>query len=507
MAFLPLALPPGVYKNGTDYQAKNRWNDVNLVRWTEGTMRPMGGWRKRRGGSPRVEYQLTGAPRGAHAWRTATNVRLLAIGTHQKLYIMQAGGGALIDITPQTGGVDDLATGRINSTASIGFGNGPAGYDAYGVARQDTGNVDDATTWSMDNFGSFLLAVNTDDGRLLEWTGNTANNAVEVTASAGTLPEDNRGVIVTQERIVFCLGADDNPRLIRWSDQEDYTNWQVTATTTAGDFELQTPGRIQLAKRIRGQVLILTTQDAHVASYVGPPFIYGFDKAGSNCGAISTQCCTAADNFAMWMSDDGFYMYDGYVKPAPCEVADYVFSDFNMSQKAKVFAVHNSDFFEMWWFYPSASSTENDRYVAYNYRENHWTVGMLSRTTGVDKDVFEYPIFVDASGYIYDHEVGFNYDSATPYAESGPMELGNGDKTMMVRELIPDEKTQGDVQVRFATKFYPNATEYTYGPYSMANPTSVRFSGRQAGIRVEGVNATDWRWGVPRVDAVAGSGR
>lgn len=480
---------------------------MNLVRWTEGTMRPVGGWRKRRGGSPRADYQLTGAPRGAHSWRNLANDRILAVGTHQKLYILKAGGGALYDITPQAAGVDDLAAGRTDSSAAIGYGSGVYNFDAYGVARQDTGSIFDATTWSMDNFGQYLFAVHSDDGRLLYWDANTSNRAVEVTASAGTLPDDNRGVLVTQERIVFCLGADGNPRLVRWSDQEDYTNWEVTATTTAGDFELQTAGRIQTAKRIRGQVLILTTQDAHTATYVGPPFIYGFDKAGSNCGAISTQCCAVADNFAMWMGDDGFYLYDGYVKPMPCEVSDYVFSDINMSQKAKVCAIHNSDFFEIWWFYPSDGSTENDRYVAYNYRENHWTTGMLSRTTGVDKDVFEYAIMVDASGYLYDHEVGFEYGSATPYAESGPMELGDGDRTMMVRELIPDEKTQGDVQVRFATKFYPNATEYSHGPYSMANPTSVRFSGRQAALRVEGVKATDWRWGVPRVDVVAGGRR
>jgi hypothetical protein len=480
---------------------------VNLVRWIEGTMRPVGGWRKRRGGSPRADYQLTGAPRGAHAWRDLSNARLLAIGTHEKLYIMPAGGAALADITPQTTGVDDLATGRIDSTAAIGYGSGVYNFDAYGVARQDTGTVFDATTWSFDNFGQYLLAVNTDDGRLLFWDADLQNRAVEVTASAGTLPEDNRGVIVTQERIVFCLAADNNPRLIRWSDQEDYTNWEVTATTQAGDFELQTAGRIQTAKRIRGQVLILTTQDAHTATYVGPPFVYGFDKSGSNCGAISTQCCVVADNFAMWMSDDGFYLYDGYVKPIPCEVSDYVFSDFNMSQKAKVCAIHNSDFFEIWWFYPSDGSVENDRYVAYNYRENHWTTGMLSRTTGVDKDVFEFPTMVDVNGHLFDHEIGFEYDDAVPYAESGPMELGQGERTVMVRELIPDEKTQGDVQVRFATKFYPNATEYDHGPYSMANPTSVRFSGRQAALRVEGVRATDWRWGVPRVDIVAGGRR
>lgn len=507
MPFLPLKIPPGVYRNGTNYQAKGRWNDANLVRWFEGTMRPVGGWRERRGGSPRAAFQVTGAPRGSIAWRDNSGRRQMAIGTHEKLYVMRAGGADLFDITPQTAGVDDLATGRIDSTAGIGYGNGAYGYDAYGTARQDTGIILDATTWSMDNFGEYLLAVNTDDGRLLVWDNDSANRAEEVTASAGTLPTSNRGVLVTEQRIVFCLAANGNDRLVKWSDQEDYTNWNPAATTQAGDFEIQTVGRIQSAVKIRGQVLILTTVDAHVANYIGPPFVYGFEKAGSNCGLISPQGVITADNFAAWMSDDGFYLYDGYVKPLPCEVSDYVFGDFNMSQKAKVLGVHNSDFFEIWWFYPSSSSLENDRYVAYNYRENHWTIGQLDRTTGVDKDVFEYPILVSSDGYIYDHEVGFEVDSATVYAESGPVEIGEGDNIVVAKEFIPDEKTQGNAQVTFKTKFYPNATESTHGPYSLANPTSVRFSGRQFELRVEGVNYTDWRWGVPRLDMVPGGRR
>ncbi len=502
MAFIPLKLAPGVYKNGTNYQAQGRWNDANLVRWFEGTMRPVGGWRNRRGGSPRADLQVSGAARGAFSWRENDGTKWYVIGTHTGLYVAESGSGPLTNIA-----INDLAAGRINSNNAVGFGNSTYGYDEYGIARQDTGTVLDATTWSFDNFGQILLAVNSDDGRILIWDNNVANDVTVITPSAGTVPINNGGIVVTQERYVFALGAGGNPRKIQWCDQEDYTNWEVTATTTAGDFELTTNGRIQLGKRVRDQVLILTTADAHVANYVGPPFVYGFEKIASGCGAISRNSCLTADNIAIWMGDDGFWLYDGYVKPLPCEVSDYVFSDLNISQKAKVYGVLNSQFFEMWFYYPSGSSMENDRYVVYNYRENHWTIGNLSRTCGMDVDVFNYPILVDASGYVYDHEVGNQYSGQVPYAESGPIELGNGDQTMMARHLIPDEKTQGDVQVSFSTQFYPDAVAYTHGPYSMANPTSVRFTGRQVAMKVQGVREVDWRFGTPRLDVAAGSRR
>jgi hypothetical protein len=76
-----------------------------------------------------------------------------------------------------------------------------------------------------------------------------------------------------------------------------------------------------------------------------------------------------------------------------------------------------------------------------------------------------------------------------------------------VTKLIPDELTQGDVTATFKTRLYPNGSETSHGPFDMANPTSVRFSGRQARMRVEGARLADWRVGVMRVEAVTGGKR
>lgn len=495
---VPLNLPPGVYRNGTEYQSKGRYFDSDLVRWFEGTLRPIGGWRKIIGGVPREELQVTGKARGSFAWRDNGNERYLAIGTHSNLYARQGTVNALVDITPVS-----LVVGFENTGSNTGYGGGPYGYDTYGTARTTADLSQIATTWSFDNFGEFLLAVQSEDGKLYSWELDTLGVAELVVASAGTVPENCKGVIVTDERFVMLLQADGNRRRITWGDQESLTNWEQTATTLAGTFELQTNGEIIAARRVRGQTLIVTSTDAHVANFIGPPLAYGFERVGTGCGCISRNALVSADKIAVWMGENSFFMYDGFVKPIPCDVSDYVFGRMNTAQRAKVWAQHNPDFGEVTFHYPA--STEVDSYVTFNYREGHWSIGTSSRTTGISAEVYVNPIRVAADGFLYEHEVGFNYDGMMPFAESGPVELGNGDRVYMTTQMYPDEKTQGDIQARFATRFYPNsAIEYAHGPYQMANPVSVRFTGRQVAMRIEGIRNADWRFGLPRLKVAPG---
>jgi hypothetical protein len=491
MAYIPLQIPPGVYKNGTEYQSKGRWSDANLVRWYEGTLRPVGGWRKR------SATQLSGLSRGLINWRDNNNNRRIAIGTHTHLYVMNEA-GTVFDISPNT-----LVAGDADAVLKIGYGYGTYGSSAYGVARPDLGQYTPATTWSMDTFGEYLVACSTKDGRLLEWQLNTASDAAPITNA----PISCTGLIVTQERFVFALGAGGNPRKVQWCDQENNTLWTPAATNQAGDFELTTIGSLMCAKRIRGSTILFTDVDVHTATYIGPPFIYGFERVGTGCGVISKQAVAATDNACIWMSGSGFWIYDSFVKPLPSDVGDYVFTNMNHTQSSKVYCVHNSAFGEIWWFYPSASSNEVDSYVSYNYREGHWAIGTLARSSGTDRGIFSNPIMMSTDGYLYEHEVGFNYDSQILFAESGPVELGAGDRVMSLTGIIPDEKTVGNVQARLSTKFYPNSVEYNHGPYSMNSPTSVRVTGRQVAVKIEGVDLTDWRVGVIRFDGKPGSMR
>ena len=493
MALIPLDIPPGQYRNGTDFQSSNRWRDASLVRWHDGSMRPVGGWTTRKASA------FASAPRAMLSWLDNSSDSYLAGGTYNKLYYVNPS-HTVYDITPS-----GLTSGNLNASLNLGYGGGFYGYGNWGNAPTSSGIYQEATTWSLDTWGEYLMACSSKDGKIYEWQLNTGVAAAQVSNA----PVSNKGLVVTEERFVFALGAGGNPRKVAWCDQENNTSWTPSATNQAGDFELQTVGQIMLGLRMRGRTLILTDNDAHVASYSGAPFVYGFERVGTACGVASRRGAVAIDEGAFWMGRKGFFQFDGSVaSEMPCEVSDYVFDDMNVSQISKVYAVHNSQHGEIWWFYPSGTSNENDRYVALDYKEGHWSTGELDRTAGVDTGVFSNPIWADASGNLYNQETGYTHTgSAKPYAESGSISLGNGDSIMKVTQLIPDEKTQGQVEVTFKTRFYPNDSETSHGAFTLGNPTDVRFQGRQVRIKVQGTGNDNWRSGIMRIEANPGGRR
>jgi hypothetical protein len=484
-------LPPGVYRNGTDLDSKNRYRDANFVRWQNASLRPIGGW------NIRASSAYAAPPRGSIAWNTQSDNVRIAAGTYNKLYSTNAG-GVTIDITPA-----GLTAGSIDAPINLGFGGGNFGTGFYGIERPNDGVPTTCTTWDLGNWGQYLVACSSDDGKLYEWQLDTAGVAQQI----ANAPIDCTGLIVTDERFIFAFGAGGNEKKVSWCDRENNTDWTPQITNQAGDIELQTAGAIMCGVKVKSDTLILTNTDAHVATYLGPPTVYGFERVGGDCGAISRHTAVAVDDGAYWMGSKAFFVYNGTtVNEMACDVLDYIFSDINAAQQSKVFAVHNGRFSEVWWFYPSDASTENDRYVVYDYKENHWNIGQLDRTTGVDSGSFTTPVWFDSQGNIYNHEIAFSHDSA-PFAETGPLLLGEGDQLMKVNKIIPDEKTQGEVSLSFKTRFYPNGTETQHGPYSMANPTSARFQGRQVRMRINGTELNDWRAGKMRLDVIAGSRR
>lgn len=495
MALIPLKIPSGVYRTGTDYESQGRWCDSNLMRWSNGSMRPVGGWVQRWD----ISSDLTAPPRGMHCWMDNSFAPTCAMGSANELLYVNAGGVAY-DITPA-----GFTTGDADASINVGFGGSFYGNGLYGVRRTQSANYEEADTWSLDNWGEYLVACSTSDGKLYEWQLSSGTPAAQIANS----PTGCKALIVTDERFIFALQADGNPRKIAWCDREDNTTWTAAATNEAGDIEIQTSGEIMTACKLRGRTLILTTTDAHTATYQGSPYVYGFEKVGNACGVISRKAVAPAMGGAFWMGKEAFFMFDGsQVTPIRCDVQDYIFGDLNESQSSKIFALHNSEYGEIWWFFPSENSTECDKYVAYDYSEGHWETGSMGRTTGFDQGIYSDPIWSDASGIVYDQEIhGGDHGGAMPYAITTPFEIGNGDQVMKVNQLIPDTDTHGDVEFSFYTRFYPQDTEREYGAYSANHPTSVRFTGRQIKMKVQATNNSDFRVGTIRINAEAGGRR
>ena len=493
MPLVQLSPPPGFRYLGTDLESEGRWRDGSLVRWRDGSLRPIGGWADRFGS---VVYAA--APRGMLGWEDNTATIWVAAGTYNKLYVSNSG-GTTSDITPV-----GFAVGTEDAAVNTGYGGGLYGLGFYGQARPDTGNYSEATTWSMDTWGQYLVACSSSDGKLYEWQLNAATPAAVITNA----PVDNLSVLVTEERFLFALGAGGNPRAIAWCDFEDNTLWAPASTNQAGDIELQSSGQIVGGVRTQGQSLILTDQDAHRAVYVGPPFVYQFERVGSSCGLIARKAVIDTPSGVFWMGQNGFFGYNGSsVQEIKCDVWDKVFLDLNTAQISKTWAVTNGQNGEVWWFYCSSNSNEIDRYVAFDYKEGHWLMGDLSRTAGIDRGVFRTPIWADANGSVYDHETGFNYGGGNVFAETGPFKIGAGDNLAVVTDLVPDEVNLGDVTTTFKTWLYPTSAEASHGPYTMTNPTSVRFQGKQVRMRVTAAVNGPWRVGRFRFNVKQGGKR
>ena len=351
-------------------------------------------------------------------------------------------------------------------------------------------------------------------------------------AGASGAPTIAKTVLVSDvDRHVIAFGCDpvddigtQDPLLIRFSSQESVTDWTPTVTNTAGDLRIGSGSRIVTAIETRQQILVFTDVSMHAMQYIGPPFTFGINLISENVTIRSPIAVAAVDDSVYWMGKNEFYVYNGNVQALPCSVRDYVFSDFNEVQAEKCFAAVNSAFSEIWWFYPSASSDNNDRYVVYNYQQNIWYYGSMTRTAWVDRGVYENPIAAGRDGYLYDHEIGFDDGSTSPaapitsYIESSQFDIGDGDKFAFVRRLIPDITFRDSTAETPSVTFTIKARNFPGGNYLQTDDAAVsktasvpveqftddahiRLRGRSVALRVdsdgEGVG---WRLGSPRLD-------
>jgi hypothetical protein len=439
----------------------------------------------------------TGKPRAAYGWRDNGGVSHMAVGTHSKLYVYTD--GELFDATPTTG---FPSGGSLDAHVDGLFVGGNYGSGAFGSGYYGTGSgaltLVAPSTWTLDNFGQILVACHTLDGRLLKYDPSVGSPAAVVDPTA---PTGNTGVVVTPEHFIVALGANNDARLVKWPDQQSLIDWAITDTNQANEFPLPTKGRLVTGRRTRRQTLLWTDVDVFAMTFVGGADIYAFEQLGDNCGIVGPQACVVLGDRSFWMSYGKFFEYDGALKPIECDVLNEVFDNLDQSQRAKVQAIPMTLFNEVWWTYPSKgrSTYENDKYVGYNYIENHWILGDVPRAAGIDRGVYEYPILLDPDGYLYEHEFGALRTGAKVFAETGPIEIGDGDNAMRIQQIIPDEKTLGDVSMTLFGAFDPTSVEKSKGPFTATQPTPVRMTAKQVRLRVDEVTPTDWRVGVPKL--------
>jgi hypothetical protein len=462
-----------------------------------------------------------------------------------------AGGGASIDIECQ------IHPGYPLTTAGYGWGasawNGSYPWGLGGPTPIDLLQRD----WFLDNFENDLVA-NIRRGPIYYWErGSSASPATSLGTRAvllsslsgnDSVPTLAMQVTVSQnDKHLLAFGCqpyaggatDFDPLLIRWASQEEPQYWNPTGTTpdgrasSAGFLRVSRGSEIVATQATRQEILVYTDTTLYSLQFTGTTDVFALQQLADNISIISPRAAATANNVTYWMGTDKFYVYSGQIQTLPTTVREYVYKDINFAQADQIVSGTNEGFNEIWWFYPSADSNWNNRYVIYNHLEQVWYYGSVERTAWLDTPLRDVPTALYTEPYTYEdtiagtpnsgnlfaHEVGVNDDGAamTCFIQSNDFDLGDGDQFILTRRIIPDinynQSTAATPTVTLAIRprNFPGS-QYQGDPSDTQNviETSaniytdqvfVRARARQMALRVASdTEGVQWQLGSPRLD-------
>jgi hypothetical protein len=444
--------------------------------------------------------------------------------------------------------------GPAEQSYGYGWGIDTWGSGAWGEAASASDVSLEPGLWSLSNFGQVLIATIA-NGKTFTWN---AGNASRLTTRASTStsgfstsanPTATRVSLVSPTtRHLIHLGTEtvigdtstQDDMFIRFSDQEDINDYTPTAINSAGSQRLQDGTKIIGSLKAKETILVWTDNALYTMKFIGAPFTFGFEQVGTNCGLIGKNAAIEIDGVAFWMSNNGFFMFDGTVKSLPCSVEDYVYDQADTTKGQQIYAGINNLYTEVVWYYPSTSSDYNDQYVVLNYGEKVeggvWYIGTEARTSWIDASVYPkpsatkfndsatgtFPVIVGENGLgqttLFEHEVGtdqVNPDGSTTtvtsFVKSYDFDLQSqgtsGDVFLAMRRFIPDFKDlQGNAKVTLAVKRYPQQSDTTtsLSPFTINANTDkkdTRARGRFVNIKIENTDVSEsWRFGTLRID-------
>ena len=429
------------------------------------------------------------------------------------------GGGSII-------GAYQINTGLNTFVSSSGFGAGTWGSSAWGGSTAvNAGNQ--LRLWSQDTFGNDLIFC-ARGGGIFYWDESAGTNVrakalVDKSGAVGPPVLALQVMVSETDRHTICFGCNGigiatiDPLLVRWSDQENPFDWTPTSTNTSGGVSLTAGSFIVGAIKTRQEILIFTNSSIHSMRFSGSPFTYQFEVVNEGLSMISPNAATNAGDMVFFMDRGGFYFYNGSIQRLTCTVLDYVFSSINTSEEYKVFATTSVDFSEVYWFYPvGTGNTECTNYVSYNYMEDSWSIGTLTRAAWIPANTRTNPIAADAitssnNNYLYSHEVGHDADglAMNAYIESGGIQMGDGEDFMSISRMIPDFEFRGtaasaSMDITIKGKDFPLNAATTLATATVTQNTNqsfLRARTRESIIRVESTGTGyGWTLGQLRLD-------
>ena len=396
-----------------------------------------------------------------------------------------------------------------------GWGAGTWGGGTWG-STSSLSDLNQLRLWSLDSFGEDLISCPRAGG-IYYWDVSAktlgTDRAVPLTELTGANLAPTKGlqVLVSDvDRHVVVLGADPisdgsrsgsiDPLLIAFSDQENAAEWEPKSTNTAGSLRCSAGSEIIGGLRARQETLVWTDVALYSMQFIGTPLTFGLNLINEGVSLIGPNAAINTPSGVFWMDKKGFYNYTGAVSPVTCSVHSYVFDDLEEGQAYQAFAFLNKQFNEVGWFYCSTDSTTIDKYVVYNYVEQTWNIGALSRTAWLDEGIVAFPRAAGKSSstpYLYQHETGNDADGSPMddvYIESADFDIGEGEDFQFIKRMIPDVKFTGsggsDQQINVVLKQrnYPASslsTDQTSSFTASTTKIDMRARARQAALRFE----------------------
>jgi hypothetical protein len=511
--FKPLSIPPGVVATATKQMSSTNYAAVNMVRWVEGRLSPVGGQAK-------YNYQFASRCKAIHGWYGLDEIYYIAYLCESNLYIDT--GGVIFDITPADGIMPPTPPSE-GGYGDLLYNDGPP--NTYGTPRQigaDAAIDRVPDVYSLNNFGAVLLAMTSADARLLYWNpADPPGTLAQVVPpkDANSVVPNGRCFAVTPERFVQIFGsyndgtANDGGsfRRFAWCDQEDYTNWNYSdVTTQAGFLDIEPASPIIAACATRNGTIFWTGKKCYVSRYLGIPYVYNFTELGDNCTPWSPQSVVTTSSMVLWFSQQGPYSFDGTsILPIQCMTRAWVDEDIDLlNVREQACAVHVANFNEFWWFFPQGPQSNpggyNTRAVIYNYKEGWWSQAQCARSAGVTASYTAHTIM--ANGLVsYEHEYGNQYnDCDLPWIETFDLNVfGYGKNTSpymvgftagstltTVKQLLPD--IQGAVSNVLYSLFYRTSRslglselQSTPQPVRSDGYVDMRTTGRDIRLRMD----------------------
>ena len=433
-------------------------------------------------------------------------------------------------------------------TAGYGWGTGTWSRGAWGLGSTEPIYFPQRDWW-FDNFDNDLV-MNIRNGAPYYWERGSnqdpssalATRAITFQAyatsqgySSSAVPVQVMQLLISQQdKHIIAFGAvpygststaDFDPLLIRWADQDNPGQWTPTPTNSAGFLRVSRGSGIVRALPTRQEILVFTDTNLYSLQFLGTTDVFGLQEYQDNQSIISPRAVATAASITYWMGQDKFYAYTGRVETLACSLRNYVFQDLNYAQRDQIVSGTNEEWNEIWWFYPSAASSYNDRYVVFNHLDKIWYYGTIERTAWLDTPLRANPQAVETStdyttGYLYNHEDGINDGAVgmSAYLESNDFDIGDGEKFMLSKRVIPDigfaGSTAADPEVTLTIRsrnFPGNPLSSEAADSKLVIETAVdtytsqvfiRSRARQMALKISSETlGVQWQVGAPRLDA------